>query len=68
MHSIDRTDEVYQFIASYLEKHQRPPTLREIMQALDFSSTSVVDRQLQILEELGTISREPFTARGIILL
>lgn len=68
MHRIDRSKQIYTFVEEYLKHHQRPPTLREIMTELRISSTSVVSRQLQIMEDEGMIIRDPFTARGIRLL
>ena len=42
-----------------------PPTVREIRDALDISSTSVVFYHLDKLEEQGLISRQPGKARTI---
>ncbi len=45
-----------------------PPTVRDIQQACEISSTSVVDYNLRQLEEAGYLNRRKEVARGIELL
>ena len=45
-----------------------PPTIREIASGCGISSTSVVDYNLNILEQAGYIRRHPEVSRGIELL
>ena len=45
-----------------------PPTVRDIQKACDISSTSVVDYNLDKLEQAGYINRRPDVARGIKIL
>ncbi len=58
-------------ILAFLKSHQRskgfPPTIREIGEATDISSTSVVNYYLNQLEDMGKIERERKVSRGIQL-
>ena len=56
------------FIRSFLDDKGYPPTVRDIQRGCDISSTSVVDYNLNILERLGTLRRDPEVSRGIELL
>lgn len=60
-----RQQQILDYIRAYLELHGYAPSLRDIQQALDIGSTSVVDHHLRRLEALGHISRTPNTARAI---
>ena len=53
-----RQNRAYDFIESYLDQHQKPPTLQEIGDALDISSTNGVYKLLRKLEKKGWIERE----------
>ena len=53
------------FIYAYTTKNNRPATLREIIEATDTNSTSVVSYRLKGLASQGLINREPFIARGL---
>jgi repressor LexA len=56
------------FIEQFIEEHNGlPPTVREIQQALNISSTSVVDYNLAALEQKGHISRTAGKSRAISL-
>lgn len=57
---------VLQFIESYVQRHHRPPTVREIQHACGFRSTRAVSYQLERLEAMGLISRQK-NSRGILL-
>mgnify|MGYP003146078229 CR=1 FL=1 len=59
------TDRVFEFLVSYIEKFQYPPTIRDIMVGLDLSSTSVASYHLTKLELQGRISITREIARGI---
>jgi repressor LexA len=57
-----------QFIRQFRDEHGYPPTVREIGRAVDISSTSVVDYNLNILEKAGIIKRDREISRGIDLI
>ncbi len=63
----DRQQNMLQFIRNYLSEHGRPPTVREIGNAVGISSTSVVDYNLRVLERDGHLKRERELSRGIEL-
>lgn len=58
---------ILQYIYTYQREHDRPPTVREILHALNFSSTAVVKHHLDRLEREGYIYREPRASRGLRL-
>lgn len=62
-----RQQRILEFIASYIHEHNYPPTIREIGKAANISSTSVVNYNLERLEEMGYIERNREVARGIRL-
>jgi excisionase family DNA binding protein len=63
-----RTREAYDFITAFCERSSGiPPTVREIMTALDMPSTSVVSYHLRKLEEQGYIEIRDHEARGIMV-
>jgi len=64
----DKQRKVYDFIRDYYRKRGYPPTIREIQQALNISSTSVVDYHLKSLEKKRLIKRLKRISRGIVLL
>ncbi|WP_018291001.1 transcriptional repressor LexA [Verrucomicrobium sp. 3C] len=57
---------ILQFIHSYLQRHHRPPTVREIQHGCGFRSPRAVSYQLERLEAIGSISRQK-NSRGILL-
>ncbi len=59
---------ILQFICDFIEEHGYPPTVRDVQQACDISSTSVVDYNLNILQREGYIRRAPEISRGIEVL
>ena len=63
----ERQQRMLQFIRNYFSEHGRPPTVREIGNAVGISSTSVVDYNLRILERDGHLKRERELSRGIEL-
>ncbi|MCB0004399.1 MAG: winged helix DNA-binding protein, partial [Anaerolineae bacterium] len=53
----DRQQRMYDFIRDFFQENQYPPTIREIGEAVDISSTSVVNYNLNKLVEAGLIER-----------
>lgn len=64
----DKQKDIINFIESFLARHAYPPTIREIVQHCNISSTSVVSYNLGKLEEHGWIARADKASRGIRLL
>lgn len=62
-----RQQGILNFISEFKRKHGYPPTIREIGAALKISSTSVVNYNLNILEQRGLITRDRTVSRGINL-
>lgn len=56
------------FIEEFIDEHDYPPSIRQIQEACQISSTSVVDYNLRNLEKDGYIARDPENARGIRVL
>jgi repressor LexA len=63
----DRQQQMIEFIRSFTEENQYPPTIREIGEAVGISSTSVVNYNLNKLVEAGLIERNKEVSRGIRL-
>lgn len=63
----DRQVRILEFIYSYLEQHNYPPTIREIGKAVGIPSTSVVKYNLERLQEKGYIERSGEVSRGLRL-
>jgi repressor LexA len=63
----DPQAKIYHFIGEYTRRHGRPPTNREIGEAVHIHSTGHVDYHLTILEKKGYILRERRKSRGIRL-
>jgi|TARA_R110000824_G_scaffold215094_1_gene401352 repressor LexA len=55
------------YLKRYTKKHGYPPSLREILEDLGYSSTSVVTYQLDRLEREGRLTRQRHVARSIVL-
>ncbi len=53
------------FLKEYLEEKGYPPTIRELMDGLGFSSTNIVKKYLDILERKGYIKRQSNSSRAI---
>lgn len=56
------------FIEEFLEENGYPPTYEEIRAALGFSTKSLVNHHLEVLEANGYLSRVPNTPRSIRLM
>jgi repressor LexA len=63
----DNQARIYNFIQEYTQREGRPPTNREIGEAVGISSTGHVDYHLTVLEKKGRIQRERKKSRGIRL-
>jgi len=59
---------ILEFIQGFIGEHDYPPSIRQIQEACDISSTSVVDYNLRILEKQGYIRRDREVSRAIELL
>ncbi len=63
----DRQNRILDYISQYMTKADRPPTIREIGEAVKISSTSVVNYNLNKLTEKGYLHREAEVSRGLRL-
>ena len=63
----DPQAKIYHFIREYTRRYGRPPTNREIGEAVHKHSTGYVDYHLTALEDKGYIQRERGKSRGILL-
>ncbi len=63
----NRQQNILEYIWSYFRDAGRPPTIREIGSAVSISSTSVVNYNLNKLEERGYLEREAEVSRGLKL-
>ncbi|NDJ85094.1 MAG: transcriptional repressor LexA [Chloroflexi bacterium] len=64
----ERQKKILQYIERTYTETGYPPTIREIGKAVDIDSTSVVNYNLNKLEESGYIQREKKVSRGLRLL
>jgi repressor LexA len=63
-----RQQQVYDFLGAYIERHQYPPSFREISAHLGVRGNPAVLSHLEALERKGYIRREPGSSRGIVLI
>src|SRR6185369_8115840 len=63
----ERHQKILDFIASYQREHKHPPSIREIGEPCDLSSTSVVNYYLDQLEKSGHLERDRKISRGMRL-
>jgi|SRR5271157_125948 len=61
----ERHQKILEFIQEYQSKHKHPPSIREIGENCDISSTSVVNYYLDQLEKNGYIERDRKISRGL---
>ncbi|MFO7630908.1 MAG: S24 family peptidase [Caldilinea sp.] len=61
----DRQQRILHFIIEFTKEHHYPPTIRQIGDRVDISSTSVVNYNLGKLEEHKLISRDRDVSRGL---
>lgn len=62
-----RQQNILKFMARYMEQHGYPPTIREIGEATDINSTSVVNYNLNKLVRAGYLERSDRVSRGMRL-
>ena len=63
----ERQSQILAFIWHYTVANSYPPSLREIVEGCDISSTSVVDYHIRRLEKKGYLTRVPAISRTIVL-
>ena len=63
-----RQEEIYEYIKKYSKENHMPPTVREIGNHFDISSTNGVRSILAALIKKGYINRSPRLSRGIEIL
>src|SRR5258706_1025697 len=63
----ERHQKILNFIEDYQRDHKHPPSIREIGEFCDISSTSVVNYYLDQLEKSGNIERDRKISRGVRL-
>ena len=63
-----RQQEIWQFLAEYVDAHGYPPTVREIGDAVGLASPSTVHAHLANLERAGYLKRDPTKPRALELL
>ncbi len=63
-----KQQKIYEFIRTFVEERDYPPSIRDIQNACGISSTSVVDYNLKALERQGLIRRDREISRAIELL
>lgn len=64
---MDKTQQTYEFIVSFMERNNYPPTVREICSNLNLDSTSSAVYHLKKLEKMGKITRDGNKNRAIEL-
>ena len=64
----DKQQRILDFLRAFLLEKDYPPSIRDIQQGCEISSTSVVDYNLKRLEERGYIRRDREVSRAIELL
>ena len=62
-----RQRKIIDFVSSYIREMKFPPTVRDITAGCSISSTSVTDYNLNLLCEMGYITRAEEISRGIAL-
>lgn len=63
-----RQTQVLAFLRAHQKEHGKPPTLKEIGDALAIRSTNGVHKLLVALEKKGHLRRIPHESRGLVLL
>jgi len=63
-----RQQEIWQFLAEYVDGHGYPPTVREIGDAVGLASPSTVHAHLANLERAGLLRRDPTKPRALELI
>ncbi len=63
-----KQEQILEFLRTFIEDKDYPPSIRDIQEGCGISSTSVVDYNLRKLEEKGFIRRDREVSRGIEVL
>lgn len=63
----ERQRKILGFIVDYTDKHGFPPSIREIGEKVNITSTSVVNYNLDKLKDMELLTREPEVSRGLSL-
>jgi repressor LexA len=63
----ERQNQVYEYVRTYVRKHRKPPTLKEIGDDLAIRSTNGVHKLVSALVQKGYLRRKANEARGIAL-
>ena len=63
----ERQKNILHYVSKYMGDYSRPPTIREIGEAVTISSTSVVNYNLTKLVEKGLLERQAEVSRGLRL-
>jgi repressor LexA len=63
----DRAREIFEYLQRFSREHGYPPTIREIGEAFEITSTNGVRYYLQMLEKGGFLKRSSKLSRGIEL-
>ena len=63
-----KQENILKFMREFINERDYPPSIRDIQEGCDISSTSVVDYNLKALETKGFIKRDREVSRGIELL
>jgi len=63
-----RQNDILEFLRTFIEERDYPPSIRDIQEGCGISSTSVVDYNLRKLEEKNYIRRDREISRGIEIL
>jgi len=63
-----KQNKILDFIRTFIDQHDYPPSIRQIQESCDISSTSVVDYNLRALEKTGHIRRDREVSRAIEIL
>ena len=62
-----RQEQILVFIREFIRRNGYPPTIRDIGKSVSISSTSVVNYNLNVLQNKGFLTREQDVARGLRL-
>lgn len=63
--TLRRKRQILELVKSFLGRYQRAPTMREIVNHTDVTSTSVASYYIDLLVEEGKLERDPVLARAI---
>jgi repressor LexA len=64
----DRQQQIWNYLAEYVDRHGYPPTVREIGEEVGLASPSTVHAHLANLERAGLLKRDPTKPRALELI